>query len=145
MAEGAWSQSVCRGDTWWWGISGAGTWYWTARWGQHWMGGTPYQIYAANGFECGALGPPVKDYGFISEFGPQGGEGVWLLGGAIVFRYDTRRWHVYQGDFGQTAGRLTNAPLDVSSAVEIEGDWPTDLPKYTQPKAPKPPKVKKAE
>lgn len=142
MADGAWSASGCRPDVWWWGIPGQGTWYWTARYGQYWVGGIVYQIFAAHGYECGGLGAPVKPYGFISEFG--GGEGVWFEGGVIVYRYDIRAWRTYGGNFGQTAGRLVRPgdeadPIDVSRYVELdmpEGDW-SELPKWVQPKAPK--------
>lgn len=145
MADGGWSQSTCRPDTLWWGVPGAGCWYATQRWGQYWVSGVVYQIYAANRWECGQLGPPVKPYGFISEFGT--GEGQWFLGGVIIFRYTTRSWTVFVGDYGQTAGRLTDEPLDESLFTEIplpEGDW-TELPNVVTPKAPKPPKATKAE
>jgi hypothetical protein len=138
VADGAWSASRCRPDVLWWGVPGAGTWYWTARFGQYWVGGVVYQLYAQNGYECGGLGAPVKPYGFISEFGG-GGEGVWFEGGAIVYRYDTRRWHVYGGLYGQTAGRLADERVDVPEPSEMPtppGDW-SDLPNYVTPKAPK--------
>ena len=143
MADNEWSESTCRAGTWWYGIPGSGSWYWTARFGQYWCGGVIYQRYAFQGYECSSLGPPVKAYGYMSEFN---GEGTWFLGGAIVYRYDTRAWHTYFGDWGQTAGRLTDEPIDVSGYVEqpqIPGDW-SELPKWVQPKAPKISKEMKA-
>lgn len=100
MADGSWSQSTCRGDVWWWGVPGEGTHYWTQRFGQYWVGGGVYQTYAGANWECGGLGPPVKSYGWMTEFGAWG---QWMEGGAIYFA--SGAWRVRYGDFGQTAGR----------------------------------------
>lgn len=102
MGDNTWTWSTCNPLVQWYGIPGSGTWYWTARFGQHWVGGGVYQTYASRQWECGQLGPPVKDYGFISEFG--GGFGQWFEGGCIIFRLGA--WTVYIGNYGQTAGRL---------------------------------------
>lgn len=88
-----------------------------------------YQKYAGVGFECGAMGEPVKGYQWLSEFG---GDGQWFLGGAIYFKNGA--WRVAFGDWGQTAGRL----------VEVEAPTYTEHPPEDErpgtPKAPRPPK-----
>jgi hypothetical protein len=135
VGTGYWSQSTCRSDTLWYGVPGQGTWYYTARWGQYWVGGGVYQTYARQGFECSALGPPVKDYQYLSEFASYG---QWFLGGAIWFN---GTWHVSLGDFGQTAGRLDGIELAapdgtprppehdemVTDAAKVGPDVPDDL------------------
>jgi hypothetical protein len=102
MADYAWSQSVCRPDVLWYGIPGQGTWYYTERFGQHWVGGGIYQRYAQAGWECGNLGPPVKDYQYLSEFGAYG---MWFQFGAIWF--NGQYWSITIGDYGQNANRLS--------------------------------------
>lgn len=93
----------------------------------HWVGST-WATYAAWSFECGQLGPPVKDFEFLTEFASAG---QWFLGGAIYFKNGA--WHVAVGDFGQTANRLADV-----------GEWPADAempPGLTAaPEAPHPPK-----
>jgi hypothetical protein len=145
MGTGYWSQSACRGDTWWWGVVGSGTWYWTARFGTQWVGGTVYQLYAWQGYECGALGPPINPYGYIPDFG--GGEGMWFENGCIIFRYTTARWTTYYGQYGQLANRLAGGLDDDPRFEEHPADLPdprkdrgaTGLTK--KPKEPKPPKA----
>ncbi len=73
--------------------------------------GTTWGPYAAQGFECGALGPPVKDFEFLTEFGAAG---QWFEFGALYFKNGA--WRTAIGNYGQTAGRLT---ADV-------GSWPED-------------------
>lgn len=102
MSDNAWSQSGCRSDVWWYGVPGQGCWYWTARFGQHWVG-SPLGTYAAWQWECGALGAVVKDYEFLTEFAAAG---QWFEGGAIYFK--NGQWRVVIGNFGQTAGRLAD-------------------------------------
>lgn len=138
MADGAWSQSTCRSDVFWWGVPGSGCWYWTARFGQHWVGGGVWQMYANRGFECGDLGPPVKDYGFISEFG--GGNGTWFQNGCIIFRLGV--WTVFVGDYGQTAGRLAEdvRPDDLENPPEHD-----ELVAWTAKVGPTPPEISEEE
>lgn len=132
MADNAWSQSTCRGDVWWYGVPGQGTHYWTARFGQYWVGGGVYQRYAAAGYECGNLGPPVKAYQWLSEFGAYG---QWFEGGAIY--YSGGQWRIALGDYGQTAGRLAEETEPViPDDAEVPPDAPTGAP------APKPPTTK---
>lgn len=100
MADGAWSQSGCRPDVWWYGVPGSGCWYWTARFGQYWVSGGVHWKYSHMSYECGALGVAVKSYGYISEFNT---EGQWFEGGCIV--WNGSNWVAYLGDWGQTAGR----------------------------------------
>lgn len=97
MADYAWSQSNCRPDVWWYGYPGQGSYYWTQRFGQYWVGGIIHQRYAENRYECGGLGAPVKHYQWLSEFGQYG---TWFEGGAI-----TVDGVVHWGDWGQTVGR----------------------------------------
>lgn len=121
MADNAWSQSTCNGDVWWWGVPGQGTHYWTARFGQYWVGGGVYQVYASVGWECGGLGPPVKPYEWLSEFNSYG---QWFAGGAIY--YSGGQWRIAWGDFGQTANRLvrTTAP----TSADAPPDAPANVP-----------------
>ncbi len=93
----------------WYGFPGQGCYYWTARFGVQWVGST-WATFKAWGFECGALGPPVKDFEFLSEFGAAG---QWFQFGAIYFKNGA--WRVTIGDYGQTAGRLADV-----------GEWPED-------------------
>lgn len=81
-------------------MPGEGCHYWTARYGQYWVGGGVYQKYREWNWECGNLGPPVKPYDWLSEFGAYG---QWFEGGAIY--YSNGAWRVALGDYGQTAGR----------------------------------------
>src|SRR5690242_3295523 len=97
MADGAWSYSTCRGDVQWYGVPGQGCWYYTQRFGMHFVGGIMYQVFKAYGYECGVFGPPVKDYQWLSEFSRNG---IWFEGGAI-----TDDGYVHIGNYGQTAGR----------------------------------------
>ena len=127
MADYAWSQSECRGDVWWYGVPGEGCHYWTERFGQYWVGGGVYQIYVSERWECGALGPPVKPYQWLSEFGAYG---QWFEGGAIF--YSGSQWGVALGDYGQTANRLvadTGPPDGASTPPDAPGEVP-------QPEAP---------
>lgn len=121
MADNAWSQSGCRSDVWWYGIPGSGCYYWTARFGQYWVGGGVYQKYASLGFECGGLGAPVKEYQWLSEFSAFG---MWFQGGAIYF--SGGQWRVGWGDYGQTAGRLTEANTEPPADAEVPPDPPED-------------------
>lgn len=127
MADGAWSTSGCRPDVMWYGFPGQGCYYWTQRFGIRWVG-SDWATYAAWAFECGVLGPPVKDFEFLSEFGAAG---QWFQNGAIYFKNGA--WKVATGDYGQTAGRL---------AADV-GEWPKDAempPTFeTPPPAPAPP------
>ena len=128
MADGAWSQSGCRGDVWWYGFPGQGCYYWTQRFGTYWVG-SPLATYAAWQWECGQLGAPVKEFQFLSEFQAAG---QWFEGGAIYFKNGA--WRVAIGNFGQTAGRLT------ADTVE----WPDDVempPTAEPPPEPDPPEV----
>ncbi len=127
MADGSWSQSTCRGDVWWWGVPGQGTHYWTARYGQYWVGGGVYQKYASVGYECGGLGAPVKPYQWLSEFGANG---MWFQGGAIY--YSGGQWRVAWGDYGQTAGRLAESNPQPPDDAEVPPDAPID-PTSEQP------------
>ncbi len=131
MADGSWSQSGCqpsRPDVWWFGFPGQGCYYWTFRFGQHWVGSN-LALYAAWNHECGQLGPPVKDFEFLTEFGAAG---QWFEHGAMYFKFGT--WHVVIADYGQTAGRLADV-----------GEWPTDaeLPPGSDDEAPPPPPAPK--
>jgi hypothetical protein len=110
VGDGYWSWSGCRSDVQWYGFPGQGAYYNTARFGTHWVGPT-HSTYHDWGYECGALGAPVKDYEYLTEFAAAG---QWFEGGAIY--YKNGGWHVALGNFGQTAGRLT---ADV-------GEWPVD-------------------
>lgn len=116
MGDGYWTQSTCRGDVWWWGVPGSGTWYWTARFGTQWVGGTVYQYYAAWGWECGQLGPPINPYGWVDQFG--GGYGQWFENGCIVYAYGA--WRVYVGQYGQLNGRLADEPEPAVAEPEAE-------------------------
>lgn len=103
MANGSWSASTCKPEVWWYGVPGQGSWYWTQRYGQYWVSQT-WAKYRDWGFECGTLGPPVKDYGWIAEMNyGKGCEGQWFLGGAIGWH--DGRWNVMAGSYGQVAGR----------------------------------------
>lgn len=104
MADGAWSVSSCRPDVQWYGVPGAGSHVYTARYGQYWVGGGVYQKWKEWGYECGVLGPPVKAYGWIQEMNyNRGCYGQWFENGAIG--YHDRKWNVMAGNYGQTAGR----------------------------------------
>lgn len=105
MAWGSWSVSGCgRPDVWNFDTSDQ-MWYWTQRFGTHAIsrsGGalSAFAAYQAQGYECGRLGPPVKDYGWLSEFWAWG---YWCEFGALIWR--NSRWEIVPGDYGQTAGR----------------------------------------
>ncbi len=122
MADNAWSTSTCRPDVMWYGIPGAGCHYWSQRFGQYWVGGGLYQTYAAAGFECGNLGPPVKAYQWLSEFGAFG---MWFENGAIYF--SGGRWRVALGSFGQTANRLVSVTELPPAKAEMPPDPPGDV------------------
>lgn len=127
MADNAWGPSGCqpnRPDVWYYGVPGQGCWYWTARFGQHWVG-SPLGTYGRWNWECGALGPPVKDFEFLSEFGAAG---QWFQSGAIYFKNGA--WKVAIGDYGQTAGRLVDVgefPSDAEMPPGHEAE-PADRP-----------------
>ena len=92
-------------------------WYWTQRFGTHAFsrsGGSLsiFAAYQAQRYECGALGPPVKDYAWVGEFGAWG---VWCEFGALVWR--NGRWESVLGDWGQTAGRLAE-PVPAATAEQ---------------------------
>ncbi len=108
MGDNAWSWSTCNPAVQWYGVPGAGSYYWTQRYGQYWVGGGVYQRYASAGFECGGLGAPVKEYQWLSEFAAYG---MWFQFGAIY--YQGGSWKIAFGDWGQTAGRLTAEPEPV--------------------------------
>lgn len=93
-----------------------------------------YQRYAQPDmrWECGRLGPPVKVYQWLSEFAAWG---QWFEGGAIFWR---NGWEVALGNYGQTAGRLTESPLVVAPA---DAEVPPDMP----PAPPSPPDPPEAE
>lgn len=104
VGDGFWTQSGCKSDVWWYGVPGQGCWYWTQRFGQHFVGGGLYQKYASLNYECGLLGPPVKDAGWIQEMNyGKGCNGQWFFNGAIG--YHDGAWNVMFGDYGQLAGR----------------------------------------
>lgn len=117
---GSWSVSGCgRPDVWNYDSS-AQCWYWTQRFGTHAFsrsGGalSIFAAYQAQGYECGPLGPPVKDYGWVSELAAYG---VWCEGGALVYR--SGRWESVLGDWGQSAGRLAEVvpPADAERPPE---------------------------
>ncbi len=115
-------------------MPGQGTHYWTQRFGQYWVGGGLYQTYAAERFECGRLGPPVKAYQWLSEFGAFG---MWFQGGAIYFLGG--RWRVAPGDFGQTAGRLADDIAQAPADAEMPPDPPDDVPDRPLPVVAEPP------
>lgn len=100
MANGAWSVSGCRGDVWWYGYPGQGSYYWTQRWGQYWVSGAIHTKYSQVLYECGMLGVAVKNYGWISEFN---NNGQWFEGGCIVWQ--NGEYVIKVGNYGQTAGR----------------------------------------
>jgi hypothetical protein len=130
VADGAWSYSTCRPDVQWYGVPGQGSHLYTVRFGQYWVGGGVYQAFAAARWECGALGPPVKAYQWLTEFGAYG---QWFEGGAIFYR--SGRWQVVYGNYGQTAGRLTEAPeVEAPADAELPPDPPTSPAEV--PKAP---------
>lgn len=118
MGDKFWSWSTCRPDVMWYGVPGEGSHLWTQRFGQYWVGGGVYQRFAAAGYECGPLGPPVKAYQWLSEFAAYG---QWFQGGAIF--YKNGAWQMVTGDFGQTAGRLTE-DADVPADAEVPPDMP---------------------
>ena len=124
MGERFWSTSNCRPDVWWYGISGQGCWYWTARFGQYWVSGGVHQKYSQVAYECGMLGVPVKSYGWISEFG---NNGQWFEGGCIV--WSGTQWVIKVGDWGQTAGRLAGD----EPAREVEGILDEPVPEVEAP------------
>lgn len=121
MADNAWSQSGCDGSVWWYGVPGAGCYYWTERYGQYWVGGGIYQKYASAGYECGALGPPVKEYQWLSEFAAYG---QWFLGGAIY--YSNGAWRMVLGQYGQTTGRMDADQWDTPPNTEEPPDAPVE-------------------
>lgn len=102
-------------------MPGQGCHYWTQRFGQYWVGGGVYQTYAAAGWECYALGPPVKAYQWLSEFGAYG---QWFEGGAIY--YYAGAWRMALGNYGQTANRLVSPPGPPADA-EVPPDAPEDV------------------
>ncbi len=131
MANGSWSEG-CRPGVWWYGIPGQGSYYWTARYGTYWVGGGVYQkfaTYASPGYECGALGAPVKEYQWLSEFGAYG---QWFQGGAIY--YSGGQWRIAWGDYGQAAGRLAEAKSQAPDDAEVPSDAPSvmDAPDITE-------------
>lgn len=103
----------------WYGIPGSGSHYWTARYGQYFVGGGIHQKYAQQNYECGPLGPPVKAYGWLSEFGAAG---QWFVGGAIFYRDGA--WRMVLGNYGQTAGRLTEVETQPPDDAEVPPDPP---------------------
>ena len=119
MADNQWSQSGCRGDVWWYGVPGQGSYLWTARFGTYWVGGGVYQKFASVGYECGGLGAPVKDYQWLSEFGAYG---QWFQGGAVY--YSGGQWRIAWGDYGQTAGRLAGENTEAPADAEVPPDPP---------------------
>lgn len=123
MADNAWSVSTCNPTVQWYGVPGAGTHYYTARYGQYWVGGGVYQKYRTIGAECGNYYVPVKPYGWVSEFNAYG---QWFVGGAIV--YIGGQWVTRDGDYGQTAGRLTEG-LDIpdEGLMPPEGERPAEV------------------
>lgn len=131
MGNGFWSTG-CRSDVEWYGYPGWGCYY-RSRYGTFAVSGGVYQTYAAQGYECGPLGPPVKDYGWIAEMNyGRGCWGQWMLGGAIG--YHDGRWNVMYGNYGQTAGRLMAEPDPViPSDAEVPPDPPTDAPPSSKP------------
>lgn len=135
MGDYTWTWSTCRPDVQWYGVPGQGSHLWTARFGQYWVGGGVYQRFAAAGYECGGLGPPVKAYQWLSEFGAYG---QWFEGGAIY--YSGGQWRVAYGNFGQTAGRLAEDATEVPADAEIPPDMPSapDPPAPPDPSAPEP-------
>lgn len=134
MADGAWSQSGCRSDVWWYGYPGQGSYYWTQRFGQYWVSGGVHAKYGQVLYECGMLGAPVKNYGWISEFSTNG---QWFEGGCIIWQQGA--WQIKVGNWGQTAGKLLDDDITVPFKVKVDvEDGPEDEPKG----APKPPRKK---
>lgn len=89
-----------------------------------------YQRYASYGppsWECGALGPPVKVYQWLSEFGAYG---QWFEGGAIY--YSGGRWRIALGQYGQIAGRMASDPESPREA-EVPPDPPDDVADQAPP------------
>lgn len=99
FGDGFWSIG-CRPDVQWYGFPGQGSYY---RWNNgpmRWVGGGVWSKYRDMGFECGPLGPPVKDYGWIAEMNyGRGCFGQWFANGAIG--YHDGRWNVMLGYYGQ--------------------------------------------
>lgn len=119
MADYEWSTSGCRPDVQWYGIPGAGSYQHTDRFGTYWIGGGIYQKFAEAGYECGGLGPPVKEYQWLSEFGAWG---MWFEGGAIY--YSGGAWRIVFGNYGQTHGRLA----EETAAAPADAEYPPDPP-----------------
>jgi hypothetical protein len=131
VADNGWSWSTCNPEVQWYGIPGSGSYYWTARFGTYWVGGGIYQRYAAPDirWECGPLGPPVKEYQWLSEFGAWG---QWFEYGAIY--YQNGAWRVAFGNWGQTAGRLAGEPeVTVPDDAEAPPDAPSSPPPVASP------------
>jgi hypothetical protein len=137
MGDNAWTTSTCRSDVMWYGVPGQGTYYWTARYGQYWVGGGLYQRYSAPDirWECGPLGAPVKEYQWLSEFSAYG---MWFQFGAIY--YKNGAWQVAFGNYGQTAGRLIE---EHESVIPADAEVPPDAATEPPP-APKPPSKKRS-
>jgi hypothetical protein len=129
VADNEWSQSGCRPEVWWYGIPGAGSYLWTQRFGTYWVGGGVYQKYASVGYECGGLIAPVKEYQWLGEFSAYG---MWFQGGAIY--YSGGQWRIAWGDYGQTAGRLTETNPQAPDDAETPHDAPSvmDAPDITE-------------
>lgn len=128
QAEGDyhWSQSGCsppRPDVEWYGIPGSGSYLRTDRFGTYWVGGGVYQRFASEGYECGRLGPPVKEYQWLSEFSAWG---QWFEFGAIYYRNGF--WHVAIGNYGQTTGRIFGEGQPVPEGTEVPPDAPGEPP-----------------
>lgn len=129
MGERFWSGSSCRSDCQWYGISGQGCWYWTARYGQYWVSGGVHTKYSQVLYECGMLGVPVKSYGWVSEFA---NNGQWFEGGCIV--WNGSEWVIHVGDWGQTAGRFA----DISTPIhKVEGITDEPAPAVHVPAPPR--------
>ncbi len=134
FGDGFWSTG-CRRDVEWYGFPGQGSYY---RWNggpMRWVGGGVWSKYRDMGFECGALGPPVKDYGWIGEMNyGRGCFGQWFAGGAIG--YHDGRWNVMLGYYGQMGIRgLVRHPVATLSFVARrqtspypEAEVPPDAP-----------------
>jgi hypothetical protein len=94
------------------------------------VSGGVYQKFASMGYECGALGPPVKAYGWIQEMNyGRGCYGQWFLGGAVG--YHDGAWRVMLGNYGQTGGTRFAALRHKLRSIKhsrVDAEIPLDAP-----------------
>jgi hypothetical protein len=143
-----WSVSGCccptRPDVEWKGYPGSGSYYRTDRFGTYWVGGGVHSTYASHNYECGTdsvrIGPPVKEYQWLSEFGAYG---QWFESGVIYYRNGA--WRIEAGDWGQTAGRLAEGPeAEPPDDAEVPPDAPAAGPPLRRGAPPGPPAATRA-